>query len=418
MRRAVLFLLALLSSALLSPGAGTPEQAGPHTDTQDAAPPPPQSSFQPDPQSSSQAQDLRVRLYAIHSPAEIRVSPLDGSARFRLCEKCVDRPLAQPIQIRGAAAGLALSPGGSAKIIYVSGAYRIETPGNEPLGLRFPLELRAEAGRVRVEALMPLEEYVAAVVAGEGVGFTSVDSLEAMVVVARTFAMHFRGRHRAENFDLCDTTHCQDLRLGAVNARMRAAAEATRGEILWYDGRPAATYHHRHCGGSTEDARVVWPDEAVPYLRAQKDVYCLARDAGTWRAEIAKRDVARALAASHLPAPAPLETLTIAERSGSGRAVRLLLGGPDGVEVRAADLRFAIGRALGWEKIPSDLYDLHDSGDAIVFEGRGAGHGVGMCQTGAAELGARGKSYREILAFYFPGTILSAQRPIAPERDR
>lgn len=374
-------------------------QAGAQTPTQSAE------------QSAADATELRVRLLAIHSPAEIRIRPRDASARVRLCSRCRAKPLIDALEVRPAAARLVLSPAGSAAVITVSGAYRLDTPGNAAVELQLPLEVRAENGQLRVELRMPLEEYVAGVVAGEGAGFTSQESLKAMAVAARTFAMHFRGRHRAEGFDLCDTTHCQDLHLGAISARMRAAAEATRGEMLWYGGRPAAAYHHRHCGGWTEDAQVVWPDAAAPYLQARKDPYCLARDPGRWSTGIAKRDLAHALAASHLAAPARLDSLSIVERSSSGRAVRLRLAGPEAVELRAPDLRFAVGRALGWEKIPSDLYNVLDTGDAFVFEGSGAGHGVGMCQTGAAELGARGRTYREILAFYYPGTTLGTTAP-------
>jgi stage II sporulation protein D len=361
--------------------------------------------------SAADSTELRVRLFAIHSPAEIRISPRDASARVLLCSRCREKPLTGVLEIRPAAARLSLTPPGSAAVVTVSGSVRLETPGNAALDVELSLEIRAENGRLRVELRMPLEEYVAGVVAGEGVGFTSPESLKAMAVAARTFAMRFRGRHRAEGFDLCDTTHCQDLHLGAITARMRAAAEATRGEILWYDGCPAATYHHRHCGGSTEDARMVWPDAAAPYLIVHKDAFCLARDPGRWSTEIAKRDLARALAASHLEAPGRLESLSILERSSSGRAVLLRLAGPEAISQRAADLRFAVGRALGWEQIPSDLYDVRDTGEAIVFEGRGAGHGVGMCQTGAAEMGVQGKTYREILAFYYPGTTLGATPP-------
>lgn len=369
----------------------------------------------------ARAVELRVRLYAIHSPVQLRISPRDASARVSLCVRCESKRLRDALEIRAAGSQIALSTEGhateeSASILRVSGSYRLASPGNAPLELAFPLELHAESGHLRVDVMMPLEDYVAAVLAGEGLGLNSDESLKAMAVVARTFALHFRGRHRAEGFDLCDTTHCQDLHLGALNARMRAAAQATRGEILWYAERPAATYHHRHCGGSTEDARVVWPDEAAPYLRAQKDPYCLARDAARWSTEIAKREIAAALTASHLETPTNIETLTILERSASGRAVRLWIAGPanqDGRDMRAADLRFAVGRALGWDKIPSDLYDLRDTGATLVFEGRGAGHGVGMCQTGAEELGSRGHTYREILGFYFPGTTLCSLTPTA-----
>jgi stage II sporulation protein D len=72
----------------------------------------------------------------------------------------------------------------------------------------------------------------------------------------------------------------------------------------------------------------------------------------------------------------------------------------------ATDFRFAIGRALGWDKLRSDLYEEEDSGDGVVFRGRGQGHGVGLCQAGAESMGEQGRSHREILAFYYPGTAV------------
>jgi stage II sporulation protein D len=359
----------------------------------------------------AQAPEFDVRLYSIHSPEELRIIPRKGSAK--LCGTCPEQPLTRPLAIRADGNRLRLTPGGAAEIATFSGAYRIEVPGNAPLDLGLPLELRAESGRLRIIVRMPLEEYVAAVLAGEGAGFTSEESLKAMAVAIRSYAMHFRGRHRAAGFDFCDTTHCQDLHLGALSERMRGAALATRGEILWYEGRPAATFFHRNCGGVSEDAGLVWPDSAAPYLRQHNDPFCLARPSATWRTEIGKEDLARALAASHLSTAARIDFLVVVERSPSGRALRLRLGTPQEIELRAADMRFAVGRALGWEKILSDLYDVRDTGEVFSFEGRGAGHGVGMCQAGAAEMGVRGKTYREILAFYYPGTTMSAH-PTAP----
>ena len=76
------------------------------------------------------------------------------------------------------------------------------------------------------------------------------------------------------------------------------------------------------------------------------------------------------------------------------------------MKLSASTLRFAVGRALGWNQIKSDLYDLKASGNDLLFSGRGSGHGVGLCQEGADAMGQHGKNYREILAFYFPGTAL------------
>jgi stage II sporulation protein D len=65
--------------------------------------------------------------------------------------------------------------------------------------------------------------------------------------------------------------------------------------------------------------------------------------------------------------------------------------------------RLMIGRSLGWDRLRSDLYEVRANGDTFVFQGSGSGHGVGMCQSGAASMGDGGRSYREILAYYYPG---------------
>jgi len=75
--------------------------------------------------------------------------------------------------------------------------------------------------------------------------------------------------------------------------------------------------------------------------------------------------------------------------------------------VDAETFRLAIGRTLGWNKVRSDLYEVRRSGDRILFEGYGAGHGIGLCQDGAAAMGEQGYTYREILAYYYPNTRIS-----------
>ena len=242
---------------------------------------------------------------------------------------------------------------------------------------------------------MDLEEYVAAALAGESAAFRSEQALSAMAVAARTYAVRFAGRHRSEGYDFCETTHCQDIRAGAIAERLRRAAESTEGELLWFLGAPAATFYSKDCGGVRESVSVVWPDVKASYLGRRDDPYC-GRD--TWSATIRKAELAGAI---HLTSR--LDRLRIVERSLSGRAVRLQA---DGRTLSASSLRFAVGRTLGWNQIRSDLYELTDSGDRLVFEGRGFGHGVGLCQAGADRMGVDGRSYREILAFYYPGTTL------------
>ncbi len=94
-------------------------------------------------------------------------------------------------------------------------------------------ELRIESrdGFLLLTLSMPLERYVAAVLQGESAGFKSGEALKAMAVAARTYAVHFDSRHRSEGFDFCDTTHCQDVRLGNESARVLAAVDGNGGRI-------------------------------------------------------------------------------------------------------------------------------------------------------------------------------------------
>ncbi|MDX2152034.1 MAG: SpoIID/LytB domain-containing protein [Bryobacteraceae bacterium] len=214
------------------------------------------------------------------------------------------------------------------------------------------------------------EDYVAAVLAGEVGAFKSDESLKAMAVAIRTYSARFMGRHRAEGFDFCDTTHCQDLRLAAVTDRLRRLTAATANELLWYEGQLATTYYHADCGGSLEASHHVWQQQKVPYLLHQIDTWCQSLGPSSWKEEFA-------------------EPLRVLERSPTGR-VRWLLAAGRRIDPRQLGLR-------------STLFELREVNGRTVVEGRGYGHGVGLCQRGAARMGEEGKPYRDILAFYYPG---------------
>lgn len=253
---------------------------------------------------------------------------------------------------------------------------------------------------VRIERqtrALPLETYVAAVLAGECATFTSPEALKAMAVTARTWAVHHLGRHRAEGFDFCDTTHCQHLRLDVASDRLRAAAEATEGELLWHEGAPAAAFHHAHCGGSTEAAEDVWPGLHAPYLRRQADTYCTATGRANWSSQVSQPDFGRAFG---LRAPVAIE---ITRRTPSGRVAEVRLGGR---RWSARQFESALGRMLGWHVLRSNWYEVAAAGDRLIFRGYGAGHGVGLCQAGAERRAEQGHGYRQILEFYFPQTVL------------
>ncbi len=361
-------------------------------------------------------QEVDVRLDWLRPPARIEIEPLGPGARVRMCPPCRTEPLAGTARLTADGGRLVLDRGRRRGGAAPEGAMRAEISGefvlkgasNDPLRLRLPspLGVRAEGGRLLLTARLPLEDYVASVLAGESGGFVSEEGLKAMAVAARTFAARFRGRHGAEGFDFCDTTHCQDLRLAAVTDRMRAAAQATEGELLWWEGEPAATYYHADCGGETEEARNVWGGPRLPSLRRIADPYCTVQGRREWSAELTEEEMRRTLDAAGLRVPGGPRAIEVADRTPSGRARTLRLRGSKEVIVPASQLRFQIGRTIGWDRIKSDLYDVRREGDLFLFHGYGAGHGVGLCQAGADRMGESGRDYRDILAHYYPGTTL------------
>jgi stage II sporulation protein D len=355
-----------------------------------------------------------VRLFYKRPPEVVTLSADSGAARWRLCASCPWQVVAANLEVSARGEELRLRAPQDAAIpdrattLEVVGNVRVAPVGSASFSVRGELRLAARQDRLALTARLSREEYVVAVLAGEGGGVAHVESLLAMSVAARTYAVRFVGRHRAEGFDFCDTTHCQDVRFGAVSQPLRAAVEATGGELLWYEGRPAAAFYHRDCGGTTEAARVPWPTLRASYLRQQQDPYCTARGRVGWQSDFALIDLRDALSRSGVMpgsrVPQTIRSVSIAERTPSGRVASLRLEGSESSVISAEVFRRAIGFALGWDKIRGDLYDLRVAGDRVVLSGYGAGHGVGLCQRGAGRMGELGRSYTEILSFYFPGT--------------
>jgi stage II sporulation protein D len=230
-------------------------------------------------------------------------------------------------------------------------------------------------------------------------------------VIARTYAVSHLGRHRAEGFDVCDTTHCQrfDPARAGTSRFAPAARESvarTRGRILMYGGFAAEALYHADCGGSTAAADTVWGGRAVPYLQAVTDDL----PGGThrpWRVSATTDEMRAALNADARTAVGrELRAIEVVSRDDSGRAAGLGVRGERSYTVRGDVLRAVINQALGERAVQSTRFTLARSGDRYVFEGTGFGHGVGLCQRGAIARARRGDSLEGILGTYFAGTRL------------
>ena len=352
---------------------------------------------------------IRVGLWTLWRDQDATVTPKAESTLCR-CATCPARPLTA-IAVRAKDGGLTWTEQDGREHpsteLLLSGSYRLTAHG-ESLTLAWPLRITAHAGTLSLVATVPVERYVELVVAAESGAADGQESLKALAVVARSFAL--QPSHGHAGFDVCDSTHCQWVHWRST-PEAHAATLATAGEVLWFHGSRAAAYFHQNCGGRTAAAEEVWPDRAarehgaLGHLVSRADTYCQRAGSSEWSATLSRAELTQALAAAGLATPG-WKNLTVAKRGESGRASVLLVGS---AEIPAESFRLAVGRALGWNQIRSNWFEVAAEGDGFLFHGRGSGHGVGLCQAGAAEMAREGHGYREILAQYFPGATLGEE---------
>jgi stage II sporulation protein D len=348
---------------------------------------------------------LRVGMWTLWHDREVDLRPasLNGGITFRTCEQCKALSSAQPIHIRAEGNALAISSGKATSHsarLRLDGAIVLMAHG-ETIALRNPVTISARAGVLVIAVTLPVETYVERVVASESGPADSRQSLQALAIAVRTFALH--EAHGHADYDLCDSTHCQLLHWGGNPGRQaaaHAATLATAGETLWFRGQRALAYFNKDCGGRSTSPDEIWPRaRTVPYLSSQPDRYCTAGGGSEWSSNLTHAELTAALAAAGIAVPG-WQHLTVERRGESGRAVTLRL---DATQVPAESFRLAVGQALGWNKIPSTWFEVSQQGDHFLFHGRGWGHGVGLCQKGAAAMAADGHTTQQILQQYFPG---------------
>lgn len=286
---------------------------------------------------------------------------------------------------------------------------------------RYPgaLWLSAKGGRLQLVNEVQMEPYVARVTSAEG-GETARHSgaAQALAVVVRGFAAAAQRAPRHADADLCDLTHCQVYQGDDQRAPFALeAARATAGQVPLREGRPAEVYFTASCGGHSAAVWEVWGGPRRPHLGGQP---CQEPPTPPWSARVPRGEVLAALQAGRLLPPGctglALQQLTSGVGGWGGR-VRARCGpaADPGRELSAEALRMALGRRLGWARLPSSNFTLRESGDEVLFSGRGAGHGVGLCVAGAVARSAGGATAAQILRGAFPGTVLSDAAPAAEE---
>lgn len=264
---------------------------------------------------------------------------------------------------------------------------------------------------------LPLETYLAGVLAAEMPAEFEEEALKAQALAARTYAAKRMTAYGAApnplhpEAEVCNNpAHCQawistdemksrwgKFRYPYYFYKIRRAVTATRGQVLTYEGRLIDPVYHGSCGGrGTENAGEVWGRD-VPYLRG---VACKwEEDNPKNRAEqkMELAEVRRRLAA--LPGTRSADgaaNISGLSKTPAGRLKEVKLGER---VLAGKDFRQALG-------LSSTLVSWQVAGDTVYFKTLGKGHGVGLCQYGANGMAKAAKNYREILAHYYTGVTI------------
>jgi SpoIID/LytB domain protein len=321
----------------------------------------------------------------------------------------------------------------------LTGPLTLEAPG----GLRWgsgvfagPFRLLPDAhGGWSLVETVPLERYLQGVVPHEIGAGSPPAALAAQAVLARTYALRNLARFAVDGYHLCATVQCQvyaDPR--TAGPAVRQAIDATRHQVLAWQGRPISGVYHATNGGVSAGYEEVWSGEAVPYLRPRVDgdaalqqrfpLPLAAAQVGPllstpgfhgddhprfrWTRTLAAGELRQALQAQAPQLGTP-ERVSVLERGPSGRVLALEIGGTGGggqAGAQSVVLRLdAIRRTF--RQLPSTLFVVEPAGPGRWrFVGGGFGHGAGLSQAGAIDLARRGWTLQRILEHYYPGTQL------------
>jgi stage II sporulation protein D len=247
---------------------------------------------------------------------------------------------------------------------------------------------------------LDFEDYIKGVVPAEMNSNWHLEALKVQAIAARTYALYQIRHGTNRDFDLFASTKDQVYRgRNAVNYAVVRAVEQTRDLIITYQGLPIFAAYHSTAAGPTEDASYVWAMD-LPYLKGVECPFDIESPRYQWRTDVSLTFLEQRLR-EEAYLVGTIASIDPIGYSPSGRVaqVRILHSGGE-LFLRGEDLR----RVVGYTTLASTMFDFELTGLRIQFTGRGAGHGVGLCQWGAKVLAERGYSAGTILTYYYPGT--------------
>ncbi len=309
------------------------------------------------------------------------------------------------------------------------------------------LNLVVEADQITAINELPVEQYLASVISSEMKATAGIELLKAHAVISRSWLLA-QMKRRAESsehrdgffsfikkddeiirwydredhtiFDVCADDHCQRYQgiTKQTSKTVEQALKATRGQILCYGDEICDARFSKCCGGVTEEFQYCWEDSPKPYLVSIKDPYCNTSDKAVlsqvlndydletndfyrWTVEYTTQELSKLVNEKLKDDFGTITDLIPLERGKSGRIWKLKIVGTKKTLTIGKELE--IRRALSESHLYSSAFEVEKTATGFILRGRGWGHGVGLCQIGAAVMGQQGFTYDKILLHYYRG---------------
>lgn len=284
------------------------------------------------------------------------------------------------------------------------------------------LKFIVEGDRITAVNCIGMEDYLMSVISSEMKSSASIELLKAHAVISRSWLKARLKDHKAghEHFDVCADDHCQRYQglTMAVGDDVCRAIDRTWGQVLEYGGDICDTRYSKCCGGRTELFSTCWEDVDLPYLQSVEDPFCDCENSSIlsqvlndydlhtadfhdWTVQYTTDELSELVRTRTGIDFGTVVALEAVERGPSGRIKYLRITGTLREEVIGKEL--AIRKALSSSHLKSSAFEIEKSPNGFVLKGRGWGHGVGLCQIGAAAMAAQGYDYRQILSHYYVG---------------
>jgi len=285
---------------------------------------------------------------------------------------------------------------------------------------RGQLKILTDGSKIYLVNELPLEDYLRGVLPLEmpiGKDDENYEALKAMAVAARTYSLSKMNKNN-KTFDVFMDT--RDQVYGGIEVEKditNKLIDETAGLILTYNDIPAQVFYSASCGGYTENSKNVFGNYDIPYLEGVKDgdePYCSIMPGFEWTEKYSTDKILSFLlnAGKIKNLNYEIENINIESRFSSGRVNELKFeltsddNDNEDIKLNGNNIRSIIRRSNGGI-LKSTMFNINFDGDTIEINGKGNGHGVGLCQWGTIYLSHEGTDYKEILSHYFPGAEIN-----------